>query len=70
MRAFWGIGLLLLVISAIFLANPAFPTTCGRPQATAVKKTMSYRPSETMGSNAVSFRGLDTKALCALTDRC
>jgi hypothetical protein len=69
MKAFWGIGLLLLVIAAIFLANPAFPA-CGRPQAIPIKKTMSYRPSETMGSNAVSFRGLDTKALCAVTDRC
>jgi len=57
------------VIAAIFLVNPAFPA-CGRPQAIAIKKTMSYRPSETIGSNAVSFRGLDTKALCAIANRC
>lgn len=68
MRAFWIIGLLLVI--GVFLANPTFPKSCGRPQATAVENIIHYRPSKTMGSNAVSFRGLDTKALCALTSSC
>jgi len=58
----------VLLVAVVFLF-PLTPKT-GRPQATPVTKTMPYRPSETMGSNKVSYPGLDTKALCAITDVC
>jgi len=65
----WGLVAVLLV-AVVFL----FPLTpkhvMGHPQATPVNKTLPYRPSETMGSNKVSYKGLDTKALCATTDVC
>lgn len=66
----WGlIGLLLVAVVIMFPLTPKREQG-GRPQATPVTKTLPYRPSETMGSNKVSFPGLDTKALCATTDVC
>jgi hypothetical protein len=67
--ATWSlIGLLLVAVVIMFPLTPK--TVTGRPQATPVSKTLPYRPSETMGSNKVSFKGLDIKALCATTDVC
>jgi hypothetical protein len=67
----WGlIGLILVAIVIMFPLTPLTTKVAGRFQATPVDKTYPYRPSETMGSNKVSFQGLDTKALCATTDIC
>lgn len=62
------IGLLLVAVVFLFPLTPK--RVMGHPQATPVTQTLPYRPSETMGSNKVSFSGLDTKALCAITDVC
>jgi hypothetical protein len=62
------VGLLLVTVVFLFPLTPK--RVMGHPQATPVTKTLPYRPSETMGSNKVSYPGLDTKALCAITDVC
>jgi hypothetical protein len=69
----WGlVAVLLVAVVIMFPLSPLThsPKATDRPQATPVNKTLPYRPSETMGSNKVSYKGLDTKALCATTDVC
>lgn len=65
------VALVLLAVVIMFPLTRVKPRpVTGRPQEVPVDKTYPYRPSETMGSNKVSFQGLDTKALCATTDQC
>jgi hypothetical protein len=63
--------LIAVLLVAVVIMFPLTPKrVMGHPQVTPVSKTLPYRPSESMGSNKVSYPGLDTKALCAITDVC
>jgi hypothetical protein len=70
MKAVWVVGIILLFGAVLLMTNPSFPGYTTRPRARPIHRVITYRPTETMGSNAVSFPGLDTKALCATTDIC
>jgi len=67
----WLITILLLVAAAFVVLFMGQDTPVNR-RHTLPRKIVSlpYRPSATMGSNAFSAPGLDTKALCATTDVC
>jgi hypothetical protein len=41
-----------------------------RSQMAAKKVVMPYRPSATMGMNDAAPSMMDTKAICATTDKC
>ena len=67
----WTVAILLLVAVAVAILFMGQDTPVNR-RHTLPRKIVSlpYRPSATMGSNAFSAPGLDTKALCATTDVC
>jgi len=68
----WLITILLLVAAVAFAVLFMGQDIPVNRRHTLPRKIVSlpYRPSATMGSNAFSAPGLDTKALCATTDVC